>query len=232
MGLLVGSGLLLALAGCGGGPRGAPVAGGARSAAGAAARPAQAPTGQAAGRPAEPPTSKPSTEPTQQQSRQPAEQRSGQLARPLRPAPSPRARAGMMSGRGMMAGGGMMGGMMGQPADTAAAPTASLIAATAPGCPDVSPALVDLGRRVFTGSGNCYACHGSDAHGTTLAPNLADTTWLNVDGSYAAIAALVRAGVPHPKKYPAPMPAMGGAQLSTEQICAVAAYVHGLGGGR
>jgi mono/diheme cytochrome c family protein len=136
----------------------------------------------------------------------------------------------MMGGRGMM--GGMMGSVTGQPADTAPTPTVGAAAAAAPECPKITQALVDLGHRVFTGSGNCYACHGSNAHGTALAPNLADTTWLDIDGSYAAIAGLVRTGVPHPKKHPAPMPAMGGAQLSAEQVCAVAAYVHGLGGGR
>lgn len=125
-----------------------------------------------------------------------------------------------------------MGSMTGQPADTTPPPKVGAAAATAPECPKISQALVDLGRRIFTGSGNCYACHGSNAHGTALAPNLADTTWLDIDGSYAAIAGLVRTGVPHPKKHPAPMPPMGGAQLSAEQVCAVAAYVHGLGGGR
>ncbi len=63
-----------------------------------------------------------------------------------------------------------------------------------------------------------------------MAPNLTDGEWLDVDGSYGAIVGLVRSGVPHPKRFPAPMPAEGGAQLTTEQVCAVAAYVHGLGG--
>lgn len=123
----------------------------------------------------------------------------------------------------------MMGGMMGRSADTAAAPQARVSEATAPGCPDVSQSLVDTGRNVFTGGGNCFACHGSDAHGTTVAPDLTDDTWLDIDGSYAAVVGVVRSGVPHPKRYPAPMPAEGGGQLSTEQVCAVAAYVAGLG---
>lgn len=135
-------------------------------------------------------------------------------------------------GSGMMGSGGMMGrdGMMSGPADTAAAPRARAVTASAPGCPDISQALTDAGRRVFTGGGNCYTCHGSDAHGSALAPNLTDTTWLDIGGSYAAIADLVRAGVPNPKQFPAPMPSMGGAELTDEQICAVSAYVLGLGG--
>lgn len=139
---------------------------------------------------------------------------------------------GMMGARGM-GGAGMMGrGMMGGSADTAAAPTASADTTKAPACPDISKALVDEGHKVFTGAGSCFACHGSDAHGTPLAPNLTDDTWLDIDGSYAAIAALVRSGVPHPKQHPAPMPPMGGAHLTSKQVCAVAAYVHGLGGGK
>jgi mono/diheme cytochrome c family protein len=134
---------------------------------------------------------------------------------------------GGMMGRGGMP---MMGGMMSGPADTAAAPAAKAREASAPGCPDVSRPLVDEGRSIFTGAGNCYACHGSDAKGTAVAPSLTDGQWLDVDGSYAAIVGLVRAGVAHPKRFPAPMPAEGGARLTTEQVCAVAAYVQGLGG--
>lgn len=141
------------------------------------------------------------------------------------PAQEPSGGMGGMMGRERMP---MTGGMMSGPADTAAAPTAQATQGSAPGCPDVSQALVDAGRGIFTGTGNCYACHGSDAKGTAVAPNLTDGQWLDIDGSYAAITDLVRAGVPHPKRFPAPMPAKGGAQLSAEQACAVASYVYSL----
>jgi mono/diheme cytochrome c family protein len=138
----------------------------------------------------------------------------------------PSAMGGMMGGRA----GGMMGGMMGNaPRDTAAAPTATAAAATAAGCPATSQALVDQGRTIFTGPGNCYACHASNAKGTAAAPNLADSAWLNIDGSYGAIAQLVREGVAHPKQFPGVMPAKGGAALDALQVCAVAAYVYSLG---
>lgn len=133
--------------------------------------------------------------------------------------------------RGMMGGSMPMrsaSGMMSGPADTAAAPRAVVRIATAPGCPPVTQPLVDAGRQVFTGAGNCYACHGSDAHGTAAAPNLTDSTWLNVDGSFAAISRLVRTGVPRPKRYPSPMPPLGGAPLDSVQACSVAAYVYSL----
>lgn len=85
-----------------------------------------------------------------------------------------------------------------------------------------------LGKSVFTSKGLCYVCHGPDAKGTPLAPDLTDTIWLNIDGSQDSIAALIRRGVPSPKEHPSPMPPMGGAQLTDAEISAVAAYVFGL----
>lgn len=84
------------------------------------------------------------------------------------------------------------------------------------------------GQKIFQGKGLCYACHGKDARGTALAPNLTDGEWLNIDGSLPAIVALIKSGVPKPVKHSAPMPPMGGAKLSKEEIDAVAAYVKGL----
>lgn len=86
------------------------------------------------------------------------------------------------------------------------------------------------GKAIFEGKGLCYACHGKDAKGTALAPNLTDTEWLNVDGTVPAIIALIEKGVPKPVKYPAPMPPMGGAKLSRQEIELVAAYVKQLSG--
>lgn len=140
------------------------------------------------------------------------------------------------SPRGGMGGmGRMMSGPMpmmgGAPADTAAAPRPTAAPApAAEACPPTGQTLVDQGRRIFSGAGNCFACHGPGATGTQVAPNLTDATWLNIDGSYGAIIALVRSGVPHPKQYPASMPPMGGAQLTGEEVCAVAAYVYSLRG--
>lgn len=88
--------------------------------------------------------------------------------------------------------------------------------------------LVDAGRAVFSGTGHCFACHGPNAQGTALAPNLTDASWLDIDGSYAVIAGLVRTGVAKPRQYATPMPALGGAALSGSQVCAVAAYVYSL----
>lgn len=90
---------------------------------------------------------------------------------------------------------------------------------------------IALGDSIFHGQvagGTCQTCHGPDAKGTSLAPNLTDSQWLNGDGSYQFIVNTVTNGVPRPKQYPAPMPPMGGASLSPDQVRAVAAYVYSL----
>jgi len=91
--------------------------------------------------------------------------------------------------------------------------------------------MVALGDRVYhgqVGAATCTGCHGANATGTTLGPNLTDTQWLWGDGSYAAIAKTIAAGVPQPKQYRSPMPPKGGAELTPDQVSAVAAYIWGL----
>lgn len=135
--------------------------------------------------------------------------------------------AGM--GHGMGRGMGSMSMMQTAPADTSAAPAPRAVqTAQAADCPPITQKVVNDGRSIFSGTGNCYACHGANARGTPMAPNLTDKQWLNIDGSYASIVGLVHSGVPAPKQHPAPMPAMGGASLSSAQLCAVAAYVYSL----
>ena len=84
----------------------------------------------------------------------------------------------------------------------------------------------DQGQQLYSGAGACAACHGPSAGGTTLAPNLTDAQWLHVDQpSVDAIAEVIRTGVSQPVEHPAPMPPMGGASLSADQVQALAAYV-------
>lgn len=96
----------------------------------------------------------------------------------------------------------------------------------------VTAAQVQQGQQIFTGQGICFTCHASDATGSVLGPNLTDDTWLWVDPAagdvLTQIATIVQTGVTQPKEHSAPMPAMGGAQLSEAQIAAVAAYVYSL----
>jgi glucose/arabinose dehydrogenase/mono/diheme cytochrome c family protein len=91
--------------------------------------------------------------------------------------------------------------------------------------------MVALGDRIYhgqVGGATCVGCHGAAGTGTTLGPNLTDTEWLWSDGSYRGIAKTITAGVPEPKQYRSPMPPMGGAQLTPDQVSAVAAYVWAL----
>jgi mono/diheme cytochrome c family protein len=88
--------------------------------------------------------------------------------------------------------------------------------------------MVALGDRIYhgqVGGGSCAGCHGSDGKGTPLGPDLTDQKWLWSDGSWTGIAKTITDGVPQPKEYRSPMPPMGGAQLTDDQVKALAAYV-------
>jgi mono/diheme cytochrome c family protein len=91
--------------------------------------------------------------------------------------------------------------------------------------------MVTLGDRIYHGqvaSAACTGCHGGDATGTPLGPPLTAHAWLWSDGSYGGIKQTIRDGVADPKQYRSAMPPMGGAQLSADQLSAVAAYVWSL----
>jgi glucose/arabinose dehydrogenase/mono/diheme cytochrome c family protein len=88
--------------------------------------------------------------------------------------------------------------------------------------------MVALGDRIYhgqVGAATCTGCHGANAKGTPLGPDLTDTQWLWGDGSYGAISKTITTGVSQPKQYRSPMPPLGGAQLSSDQVSAVAAYI-------
>ena len=93
-------------------------------------------------------------------------------------------------------------------------------------------AMVAEGDSIFhglKGGGICLSCHMPDAKGGPMAPNLTDTEWKTIDGSYAAIQKRITSGMPNPTPpYTSPMLPMGGAQLTKDQIKAVAAYVYAI----
>jgi glucose/arabinose dehydrogenase/mono/diheme cytochrome c family protein len=104
-------------------------------------------------------------------------------------------------------------------------------AASLPVAKGATQEMVALGDRIYhgqIGGAACSGCHGAAATGTALGPNLTGPTWLWSDGSYSGIASTITAGVMQPKQYRSPMPPMGGAQLTPDQVSAVAAYVWGL----
>ena len=95
----------------------------------------------------------------------------------------------------------------------------------------LSPQMLAAGDSIFHGQlagGTCFTCHGADAKGTTIGPDLTDRTWLNGDGTYQSIVNIVTLGVPTPKEFAAAMPPMGGASLTPDQVKAVAGYVYSL----
>lgn len=116
----------------------------------------------------------------------------------------------------------------------AAASVAVLVAVGAPGpaasqqLPDgVTAEMVERGRQLFRGDGFCYTCHGRDASGMSGAGgDLTDREWRHTDGSFEGIAERIRQGVKaNASTVGVPMPPAGGADLTPEQIRALAAYV-------
>jgi len=104
-----------------------------------------------------------------------------------------------------------------------AIPTASL-----PVPPGATREQVAAGDKVYH-STSCAGCHGVDAKGTPLGPDLTSKDHLWTDGSLAQITNVIAKGVPTPKRYRSAMPAMGGAQLSPADLAAVSAYVWAVG---
>jgi glucose/arabinose dehydrogenase/mono/diheme cytochrome c family protein len=113
----------------------------------------------------------------------------------------------------------------------AIAASATIPAADLPVAAGSSKEAVLLGERIYhgqVGGAVCTGCHGVDAGGGASGPSLRSNNWVWSDGSFAGISKIVTSGVATPKNYPTPMPAMGGAQLSPEQVSAVSAYIWGL----
>jgi glucose/arabinose dehydrogenase len=103
--------------------------------------------------------------------------------------------------------------------------------------PGSTKEAVALGDRVYhaqVGSATCTGCHGADGSGTPLGPSLTAGKWQWSDGSLDGIRKTITGGVAKPKSYRAPMPPLGGAQLTPDQVAAVSAYVWAIGhpGGR
>ena len=98
--------------------------------------------------------------------------------------------------------------------------------------PGATKDQVALGDRIFHGEasdGTCSGCHGSDARGTSVGPDLTSGIWVFGDGSLAAITKTVTDGVQRPRNYTGVMPPKGGAQLSDADTAAVSAYVWAVG---
>jgi glucose/arabinose dehydrogenase/mono/diheme cytochrome c family protein len=94
--------------------------------------------------------------------------------------------------------------------------------------PGSTRAAVELGDRVYhgqVGGAACTGCHGDRGQGSPLGPDLTGKKWLWSDGSLEGITKTITEGVSQPKQFRSPMPPMGGAQLTPEQVKAVSSYV-------
>lgn len=123
------------------------------------------------------------------------------------------------------------GGASDSAADPSAAATVAAVDPATLDAATITPQELALGDSLFhglIGATSCQACHGPEAKGGTVAPDLTDSTWLHSDGSYGAIYKQIETGVMQPKQYLGVMPPFGGAPLTPEKHRAVAAYVYSL----
>ncbi|HZR67127.1 MAG TPA: c-type cytochrome [Terriglobales bacterium] len=91
--------------------------------------------------------------------------------------------------------------------------------------------MVALGDRIYhgqEGGATCTGCHGANGAGSPLGPDLTHNKWMWSDGTFEGIKKTIIGGVPQPKQFRSPMPPMGGAQLTPDQVSDVAAYVWAL----
>lgn len=91
----------------------------------------------------------------------------------------------------------------------------------------VTSQMITSGGELFRTDALCHACHGVDGKGiANLGSDLTDGEWAHVDGSYPSIVELVNAGITAEESSSGiPMPPRAGANLSDDQVRAVAAYV-------
>ncbi len=95
----------------------------------------------------------------------------------------------------------------------------------------VTPQMIAQGDSAFHAS-TCVRCHGADAKGRPNGPDLTDTQWSQISGTYAEIVQTITDGVPKEKVKLSTaqfgMRARGGANLTDDQIKIIAAYVYSI----
>ena len=96
----------------------------------------------------------------------------------------------------------------------------------------VTAATIAEGKTLYeTTANNCVRCHGVDAKGNNRGPNLTDSAWVQIDGSYPEIVRIINEGVPAAKikgNYANPMAPKGRAPITDAQVGSIAAYVWSL----
>lgn len=108
-------------------------------------------------------------------------------------------------------------------------PAESSGTAPAPTTP-VAPTIVArsdsaAGDMLYHGKARCFTCHGDRGTGTDrLGPSLADTVWVDLDGSVTAIRDAIANGISTPRTFSVAMPAYSTALTPTE-MQQIAEYV-------
>jgi mono/diheme cytochrome c family protein len=83
----------------------------------------------------------------------------------------------------------------------------------------LTPPVIESGRKLFHGKGNCTSCHGDKLQGGPIAPPLLGKSWKHIDGSFDAIINRIDEGFPGTVMVPHP----GG--VSESQVHLLAVYV-------
>lgn len=121
-----------------------------------------------------------------------------------------------------------------KPSATVGSPSAGApVANKAPVVPaGVTPATIAEGKTLAEAqANNCIRCHGPELKGGTRGPNLTDSTWVQIDGSYPEIVRIINEGVPQAKikgNYPNMMAPKGRAPITDAQVNSIAAYLWSL----
>jgi mono/diheme cytochrome c family protein len=115
--------------------------------------------------------------------------------------------------------------VLARPGRAQSADTIAKVVGVPPDTALLTPAVIDQGRKIFHGPGNCYACHGDKLEGGPIAPSLRGQSWRHIDGSYAAIIHRVDEGQPGTAMVAHP----GG--ISEAQVVMVATYVYAVSHG-
>jgi mono/diheme cytochrome c family protein len=90
--------------------------------------------------------------------------------------------------------------------------------------PGATAEEVAQGQRLFRKSA-CTGCHGPEAKGTALAPDLTAGIWLWSDGTLPALRKTISEGVAKPRKFVVAMPPKGGMPFTEAELTDIATYV-------
>lgn len=101
------------------------------------------------------------------------------------------------------------------------------------GQPAMSDSLIQAGRKVYIGLGQCARCHGDQGQGTEEGVPLVSGSWKLGDGSYDWLVHVIRhAGVSARGRDGERQAMRGPALLFPDEIRAVASYVWSISRGR